>query len=97
MHPRCWLIAEVRPNQTGSIIVKGGVGVAKVTKGGLGLEIGTWAVNPVPQKNIKEMVAEELMGAPSFFWGQEVIISVPRGEGDGERNSQCSARVNWGD
>jgi cobalt-precorrin-5B (C1)-methyltransferase len=73
------LIAEVRPNQTGSIIVKGGTGVAKVTKGGLGLEIGTWAINPVPQKNIKEMVAEELMGAPHYS-GAEVIISVPRGE-----------------
>ena len=34
------------------ILVTGGQGIAKVTKPGLGLEIGSHAINPVPRKNI---------------------------------------------
>lgn len=58
--------------------MKGGDGVAVVTKAGLGLEIGQSAINPVPRKNISEMILEELQG--SSFNGAEVEISVPGGQ-----------------
>jgi cobalt-precorrin-5B (C1)-methyltransferase len=48
-----------------------------VTKPGLGLEVGTPAINPVPRRNISEMVESELAGSGR---GAIVTISVPGGE-----------------
>ncbi len=59
------------------IEIRGGEGVATVTKPGLGLEVGAPAVNPVPRRNITEMVMEELLG--SAFTGAVVTLSVPGG------------------
>ncbi|HET6843741.1 MAG TPA: cobalt-precorrin-5B (C(1))-methyltransferase [Candidatus Angelobacter sp.] len=72
------LVAEVVVRTEAGIEVEGGAGVARVTKPGLGLEIGGPAINPVPRQNITAMVAEELQG--SEFKGARVIISVPGGE-----------------
>ena len=72
------LIAEVALRETPGIELHGGEGVAQVTQPGLGLEVGTSAINPVPRKNITAMVNEELVGSP--YQGAEVTIRVPRGE-----------------
>ena len=42
----------------GEIEIDGGEGVGRVTKPGLGLEIGSAAINPTPKKMILENVAE---------------------------------------
>lgn len=57
--------------------MKGGEGVAVVTKNGLGLEVGTHAINPVPRKHISTIVKNEI---ESFQMGAIVTISVPRGQ-----------------
>jgi len=57
--------------------LRGGEGVATVTKPGLGLEVGAAAINPVPRKNITEMVLEELSG--TLYRGAVVTICVPGG------------------
>ncbi|MBF0362064.1 MAG: cobalt-precorrin-5B (C(1))-methyltransferase [Oligoflexia bacterium] len=76
-----------------SIVIEGGVGVAKVTKSGLGLEIGSWAINPVPRKHIEDLLRGELrerIGGSCDVVnvdnvdnlanvGVKVIISVPAG------------------
>ncbi len=54
-----------------------GEGVGKVTKPGLGLEIGSPSITPIPRKNISEMVLEELPFKQ--YKGAQVIISVPDG------------------
>jgi cobalt-precorrin-5B (C1)-methyltransferase len=73
------IVARVRRvPEPGVVKIRGGEGVATVTKPGLGLTVGEAAINPVPRKNITEMVSEELSGAPDA--GVEVEISVPRGE-----------------
>ena len=72
------LTAEVELRKEPGIELRGGAGVATVTKPGLGLDVGGPAINPVPRKNITEMVAEELAG--SAYGGALVTISVPRGE-----------------
>lgn len=72
------LIAEVELRTEPGIVIRGGPGVATVTKTGLGLEIGGPAINPVPRRNIMEMVGEELADTP--FAGAVVKISVPGGE-----------------
>jgi cobalt-precorrin-5B (C1)-methyltransferase len=72
------LIAEVELKRAPGVTILGGAGVATVTKSGLGLEVGSPAVNPVPRRNITEMIEEEL--ATSMYRGAIVTISVPRGE-----------------
>lgn len=72
------LTAEVKLKREPGIVLQGGSGVATVTKPGLGLDVGGPAINPVPRRNISEMVLEELAG--SSWGGAVVTISVPRGE-----------------
>ncbi len=72
------LVAEVTLHSEPAVEIRGGEGVATVTKPGLGLEVGAPAVNPVPRRNITEMVEQELAG--SKYRGAIVTISVPGGE-----------------
>jgi cobalt-precorrin-5B (C1)-methyltransferase len=63
----------------GVIEIDGGIGVGRVTKPGLGLQIGSAAINPVPRKMLEQAVREvasEWLKAS----GVNVIISVPKGE-----------------
>ena len=67
---------EGEPEQ---IRIQGGKGVGKVTKPGLGLEIGKHAINPVPKKMIEQSVRE--IGKEMLHdTGILVTISVPNGE-----------------
>ena len=75
-HGAC-IIAMVQLTKSGGIIVDGGEGVARVTRSGLGLALGTAAINPVPRANITAMVEEALAG--SEWGGARVVISVADG------------------
>jgi cobalt-precorrin-5B (C1)-methyltransferase len=72
------LVAMVELKAAAGIEIRGGAGVATVTKPGLGLEVGAPAVNPVPRRNITEMVEEELITARER--GAIVTLTVPGGE-----------------
>ncbi|HEX9308665.1 MAG TPA: cobalt-precorrin-5B (C(1))-methyltransferase [Anaeromyxobacter sp.] len=72
-----WIVADVEAAAAG-VEIRGGPGVATVTRPGLGLEVGGPAINPVPRRNIAEMVLAELSG--SAHRGARVTIGVPRGE-----------------
>jgi cobalt-precorrin-5B (C1)-methyltransferase len=61
------------------IIIDGGIGVGRVTKPGLGLEIGKAAINPTPLKMIKQAI-EEIIGQQKNRYGLSITISVPKGE-----------------
>jgi cobalt-precorrin-5B (C1)-methyltransferase len=80
------LIAEVELSDAPGVEIRGGPGVATVTKAGLGLALGGPAINPVPRRNITEMVQEELAGAAA---GAIVTISVPRGEQMAEKTTNA--------
>lgn len=62
-----------------NIIIDGGKGVGRVTKPGLGLEIGKPAINPTPLKMINQAI-NEVLGELKHRYGVSVIISVPKGE-----------------
>jgi cobalt-precorrin-5B (C1)-methyltransferase len=63
----------------GQIEIDGGEGVGRVTKPGLGLEIGSAAINPTPKKIIIENLT--LAGKKALTEnGISVIISVPMGK-----------------
>ena len=63
----------------GQISVDGGRGVGRVTKPGLGLEIGRAAINSTPMSMLMQAVKET---APEQLktQGIQVVISVPKGE-----------------
>ena len=66
-------------DKIGEIEIDGGEGVGRVTKPGLGLEIGSAAINPTPKKMIIENVKEvgsELLEKN----GIKVTVSVPKGK-----------------
>jgi len=63
----------------GSVEIDGGIGVGRVTKPGLELEIGTAAINPTPKKMILENVQE--VGEQILKQnGIKIVISVPKGK-----------------
>ncbi len=63
---------------TGKIEIDGGEGVGRVTKPGLGLEVGSAAINPTPKKMIIENISEVAQSILKKN-GIKVMISVPKG------------------
>ncbi len=63
----------------GQVSIEGGKGVGRVTKPGLGLELGNAAINPVPKSMIIQAVRDVASGQLQLH-GFRVVISVPRGE-----------------
>ncbi len=72
------ITTTVRLTEEEGITLINGEGVGKITKLGLGLDIGGPSITPIPRKNISEMVLEELPFKQ--YKGAQVIISVPDGE-----------------
>ena len=68
-------------DKPGKIEIDGGIGVGRVTKPGLGLLIGSAAINPVPMKMIAQSIDEILQFNDTLLNqnGLSVIISVPKG------------------
>jgi cobalt-precorrin-5B (C1)-methyltransferase len=73
------IFAAIRRVAEPGIHIRGGVGVGTVTQRGLELPVGSPAINPVPQRMIRQAVAD-VLGAEQPDPGVEVTISVPNGE-----------------
>lgn len=61
------------------VTIDGGIGVGRVTKGGLDQNVGSAAINSVPRQMIRENV-QQVMDLMDYCGGLSVIISVPEGE-----------------
>jgi cobalt-precorrin-5B (C1)-methyltransferase len=73
------IFAAVRRVPEPRIPIWGGKGVGVVTQRGLELPVGSPAINPVPQRMIRQAVAQ-VIGSEQPNPGVEVTISVPNGE-----------------
>lgn len=75
------IIAKVKivSDNQGQIKIEGAEGVGRVTLPGIGLEVGEWAINPVPREMIKENIAR-LAKRAGVNGSIHVEISVPKGE-----------------
>lgn len=62
----------------GEVRIEGGEGVGVVTKPGIGLCVGEWAINPVPRKMIVQAL-QEALGKSLEQKGVKVVIGVPQG------------------
>ena len=67
-----------------SIIIEGGAGIGRVTKPGLAIPPGEWAINPVPRRMIEDAVATAVFPTPAARTRTtdtfHVTISIPDGE-----------------
>lgn len=70
------ICARVILNDSGVINITGGTGVGIVTKPGLQIPVGNYAINPVPLQMIKDNLSPLLLEGV----GAEVTIEVPHGE-----------------
>lgn len=62
------------------IIIAGGVGIGTVTKPGLAIPPGEWAINPVPRRMIEDAVTTVLSGLKIQNSKFKITISIPDGE-----------------
>ncbi|MFO7982182.1 MAG: cobalt-precorrin-5B (C(1))-methyltransferase CbiD, partial [Desulfuromonadales bacterium] len=60
------------------VVIEGGPGVGRVTKPGLAVAVGEWAINPVPRRMIAEAVLEVFPPHSSPF-APQVTLSIPDG------------------
>lgn len=63
----------------GGVVITGGTGIGRVTKPGLAVPVGEWAINPVPRRMITEAVVGVFPPHASRFT-PHVAISIPDGE-----------------
>ena len=61
------------------IVIQGGMGVGRVTKPGLAVPVGEWAINPVPRRMILEGV-KEVFAMRCMPVTLTVALSIPNGE-----------------
>lgn len=70
------IISEVTLDNTGDVKITAGEGVGKVTKPGLQIPVGEFAINPVPRKMIRENIEKYLPEGK----GAVVKIIIPEGK-----------------
>jgi cobalt-precorrin-5B (C1)-methyltransferase len=73
------IFAEVSLRESPGIQIEGGEGVARITKPGLGIEVGKASITRVPLRMITESVSEALALCGNGG-GARVLVTVPRGE-----------------
>lgn len=61
-------------------IIEGGTGIGRVTKPGLAVPPGEWAINPVPRRMIQQALDSVLPEFRNHDAEFKVIISIPDGE-----------------
>ena len=70
----CEVWARVQRLAGADVIISGGVGIGRVTKPGLAVPVGAWAINPVPQAMITAALREVFPAG-----ALQVEISIPDG------------------
>lgn len=76
----CEVWATVQRLAGADIVITGGVGIGRVTKPGLAVTVGAWAINPVPQAMIAAALREVFPTG-----GVQVEISIPDGAARAQR------------
>jgi len=84
VHATVSRLPDTPPGGAGRIIIAGGKGIGRVTKPGLAVPPGEWAINPVPRRMIEEAVACAVFPTPEsrtrITDSFQVTISIPDGE-----------------
>lgn len=70
---------DERKGEVGEVQIDGGIGIGKVTKPGLRLPVGEYAINPIPRKMIQDEV-KTMMREVGITSDIRVTIFAPQGE-----------------
>jgi cobalt-precorrin-5B (C1)-methyltransferase len=70
----CEVWAKVQRREGADVVITGGVGIGRVTKPGLAVTVGAWAINPVPQAMITTALRAVFPAG-----GVQVEVSIPDG------------------
>ena len=89
------IYADVTINNSGKISIEGGKGIGRVTKKGLGIEIGQAAINKVPRQMIENEV-REVIDSFGCDYGADVIISAENGEKIAEKTFNSRLGIEGG-
>lgn len=81
------------PNNDEKMLITGGAGIGKVTKPGLALPPGEWAINPVPRQMIRQAVDAVLA---EFKIEQHSVLSVVLSIPDGEERAKKTLNARLG-
>ncbi|MDO9309820.1 MAG: cobalt-precorrin-5B (C(1))-methyltransferase CbiD [Deltaproteobacteria bacterium] len=76
----------------GVVLITGGTGIGRVTKPGLAVPPGEWAINPVPRRMIQQSVRSVLSEFNLQHSTLSIIISIP----DGEQRAQKTLNARLG-
>ncbi len=71
---------SIHDSDKSDIVIKGGLGVGRVTKPGLEIPPGEPAINPGPRKMIKQAVRDVIKNFNEKKWAVNIEIFVPRGK-----------------
>ena len=83
LHAEVTLTPALSQRERGqSILISGGTGIGKVTKPGLAVPPGQWAINPVPRRMIEQAVNSVIIALPLAPCPMplNITISIPDGE-----------------
>jgi cobalt-precorrin-5B (C1)-methyltransferase len=67
---------DTSPGSAGRVVIEGGKGIGRVTKPGLAVPPGEWAINPVPRHMIEAALHTVMFSTDTVH----IIISIPDGE-----------------
>lgn len=84
------IFAEVSRNDSGEIIIDGGLGIGRIRKKGLFGRPGEAAINPVP----REMIKKEVSSISDS--GYDVLIYAPEGEAIGKKTFNSNIGIEGG-
>ncbi|MBC8018592.1 MAG: cobalt-precorrin-5B (C(1))-methyltransferase [Verrucomicrobia bacterium] len=71
---------DASPGSACRVIIEGGKGIGRVTKPGLAVPPGQWAINPVPRQMIEAAVGSALSTFNIQHSTFNIVISIPDGE-----------------
>jgi len=80
VHATVRRVSNPSPGSEGAITIEGGTGIGRVTKPGLAIAPGEWAINPVPRRMIEDAVSSALSKFTIHNSQFSIVISIPDGE-----------------
>ena len=81
VHARVVISAAVPHSEVKEgVFITGGIGIGRVTKPGLAIPPGEWAINPVPRRMIEQSVGSVLTEFKIKHSKFKIVISIPDGE-----------------
>ena len=84
-------VAEHHQSSERELLIEGGKGIGKVTKPGLAIQPGEWAINPVPRLMIEQAVGSVLTEFKIQSSKFKIVISIP--DGDERAKKTLNARL----